>query len=442
MAFVNRRAKLPQPLGDRRRLQIRARNGVAGRKQHFGNAAHAAAADADQVNALEIAECDVHGRATSSSRSTISSTARGFASDARAIFHFLDSPGLVQERKNFVRQALGRQLVLRQQAGRAGVLHGCGIARLVGVGGGPEGDEDGGASGGGYFRDGDRARPADDQVRLGKPLRHIFDEGDDLRLEFAPRISHSNRIIVAFAGLMHDEKLIFSRRQPVERVDDRAIDRQSAPAAAGDQDIERRAMLFAPDREEFRAHRAAGDHRLCARIARPSPRAPPPRAWPCRTSTRFVNPGSTFGSNTTVGIRCSAASSIIGPGSVAAHAERRVQSDGGCRICSESHSPAGSIAALRNNFAPPMPFSPAARINSSGKPACGTSFASIPRSVPTNTTRLLWPFTSAPQPLSRRRPAPETHARRCRRPQSVKSSRPHSRISRAAHRLTSHPRAG
>ena len=87
------------------------------------------------------------------------------------------------------------------------------------VGGGAEGDKDGGASGGGYFRHGDRARAADDQVRLGKPLRHVFDKGNDLRLEFAPRICYANRIIVAFASLMHDEKLIFSLRETVERVD-------------------------------------------------------------------------------------------------------------------------------------------------------------------------------------------------------------------------------
>ena len=67
----------------------------------------------------------------------------------RTLFHLADSPGLVQEGENFVRQPLGRQFVLRQQASGACVLHRCGIARLVRVGGGAEGDEDGGASGGG-----------------------------------------------------------------------------------------------------------------------------------------------------------------------------------------------------------------------------------------------------------------------------------------------------
>ena len=72
-------------------------------------------------------------------------------------------------------------------------------------------------------------------------------------MKFATRISHSNCIIVAFASLMHDEKLIFSRGEQVERVNYRAIDGQGAAAAARDQYIEGRAMLFLPRiGEEFR----------------------------------------------------------------------------------------------------------------------------------------------------------------------------------------------
>ena len=42
-----------------------------------------------------------------------------------------------------------------------------------------------------------------------------------------------------------------------------------------------------------------------------------------RASTRLVNPGSAFGSNTTVGNPRRTAASIIGPGGVSANAERR-----------------------------------------------------------------------------------------------------------------------
>src|SRR5579862_7071298 len=44
------------------------------------------------------------------------------------------------------------------------------------------------------------------------------------------------------------------------------------------------------------------------------------------------------------------------------------------------------LRARRNG---PMPFKPADRMVSSGKPACGTNFISIPRSVPTNSASLL-----------------------------------------------------
>src|SRR4029077_19820350 len=93
MSFVNFCAHVPQPLRNRCGLHIRAGNSVAGREQNLGNAAHAAPADADEMDALEIAECDGHGRAvpwrasepfgfaSDSSRSTIFSTARGFASE-------------------------------------------------------------------------------------------------------------------------------------------------------------------------------------------------------------------------------------------------------------------------------------------------------------------------------------------------------------------------
>ncbi len=36
-------------------------NGIAQRQQHFGDAAHADAANAHQMNALKIAEADHHG---------------------------------------------------------------------------------------------------------------------------------------------------------------------------------------------------------------------------------------------------------------------------------------------------------------------------------------------------------------------------------------------
>src|SRR5580704_13295318 len=83
MAFANHSAETFQSLRHGGGFQIRARNGVAGRKQDFGDAAHAASADAHQMDTLKIPERDVHCRVTPaspSSRPTISSTACGCAS--------------------------------------------------------------------------------------------------------------------------------------------------------------------------------------------------------------------------------------------------------------------------------------------------------------------------------------------------------------------------
>src|SRR5579863_7102182 len=93
VAFVNRGAKILQTLRDVRRFGVRTRNGIAQRQQHFGNTAHADAADTYQVDTLEIAKRDHHGvalwpvactLAASSIRLTISRVAFGRASKRAA----------------------------------------------------------------------------------------------------------------------------------------------------------------------------------------------------------------------------------------------------------------------------------------------------------------------------------------------------------------------
>src|SRR6185369_15501815 len=56
-----------------------------------------------------------------------------------------------------------------------------------------------------------------------------------------------------------------------------------------------------------------------------------------------------------------------------------------------SSSPGPSIARFLISVAPPLPLRPATRNVSSGSPACGTSFISNPRCVPTSTTSLSLP---------------------------------------------------
>src|SRR6266851_5772503 len=110
-------------------------------------------------------------------------------------------------------------------------------------------------------------------------------------------------------------------------------------------------------------------------------------------STRFVKPGSAFGSKMTLGTRPSQVASNMGP---AAYPPTPNAATGLClRKTRRASSIAGaSIAKFLSSVAPPLPFKPATRSVSNGSPACGTSFISIPRCVPTNTTSLSLPLES------------------------------------------------
>src|SRR3954469_7226387 len=100
------------------------------------------------------------------------------ARGTRLAFHL---PRLVEEGENFAGQAFRREFRLGNHAACAGARHLLGVAQLMAVCGVPERDEDGGTTRRGNFRRGDGAGPADNHVRPGKTLRHVREEGHDLR---------------------------------------------------------------------------------------------------------------------------------------------------------------------------------------------------------------------------------------------------------------------
>src|SRR5579863_3608492 len=108
-------------------------------------------------------------------------------------------------------------------------------------------------------------------------------------------------------------------------------------------------------------------------------------------STLFVNPGSALGSKITLGMPRTHVASIIGP---AAYPPTPNAATGLCflRMRIASSNPGPRIARFFASVAPPLPFNPPARSVSSGSPAWGTSFISIPRCVPTSTTSLSLPL--------------------------------------------------
>src|SRR5579862_1850696 len=94
--FIDGGAEILQPFGNRGELAVGAGNGVAEGEEHFSYAAHADAADTDEVDALEVAEGNHHSEffprlcpaevlactpATSSIRLTMSRAAFGRPSD-------------------------------------------------------------------------------------------------------------------------------------------------------------------------------------------------------------------------------------------------------------------------------------------------------------------------------------------------------------------------
>src|SRR6202521_5191476 len=109
-----------------------------------------------------------------------------------------------------------------------------------------------------------------------------------------------------------------------------------------------------------------------------------------RASDLLVNPGSALGSKITLGIPCIQVVSNIGP---AAYPPTPNAAMGLCFLNTRAASSMAGASLKRffSSVLPPLPFSPATRNVSSGSPACGTSFISIPRFVPTSTTSLSLP---------------------------------------------------
>ena len=125
-----------------------------------------------------------------------------------------------------------------------------------------KGNENGGAARGRDFRGGNRSSAANDDVGPAEALRHVRQKGHHLRQDFAPRISGTHRVMVALAGLMHDAQLVFSRGQAVHGIHKHTVDRQSALAAARNEQAQGISGLARRNRKEFRTHRASRNHRL------------------------------------------------------------------------------------------------------------------------------------------------------------------------------------
>ena len=213
-------AQVGQAPGDVRLAQIGAGNLVAEVEQDLGNAAHADAADADEVNFPYSAVHRVQSPFNACSLRSPEAQRRGerflfcclnlgkilllflrLCASALNAFSPGDRPAFPQDQvgrpapaqsmggaghdqqplpvvKQITgqpRQRLGGQLRLRQHQRRAAPRHGAGIGRLVIAGGMRIGHHDRRPAAGGQFGDGSRPGAAQNQVRVGIGAGHVVE---------------------------------------------------------------------------------------------------------------------------------------------------------------------------------------------------------------------------------------------------------------------------
>src|SRR5215470_6910476 len=130
------------------------------------------------------------------------------------------------------------------------------------VGGVTERYEDSGAACCRDFRRRNCTGPANNHVSPCKALGHVRQERHNFRQDFSACIRRAHRVIVTFAGLMDDVQLIFSRCEQVHGIHKNAVNRQSALAAASDEESYWLHWLTRGSGKKFWAHRTACNDRF------------------------------------------------------------------------------------------------------------------------------------------------------------------------------------
>src|SRR6267143_3828148 len=179
---------------------------------------------------------------------------------ARGSGKFFDLLWLVEESENLCGQLLGGKFLFGDEPAGTGARHFLRVTQLVAVGGSSEGDKDSGATRGCDFRCGDGSCSANDHICPGKALRHVRQEGDNLRVNFAPRVRGAYSIIVAVAGLMHNGEFVLAPHEAVHRIHKNPIDRQRALATASDQQTKWLLQISRRNRKKLRPHGTPGNN--------------------------------------------------------------------------------------------------------------------------------------------------------------------------------------
>ena len=232
---------------------IGALNSVAEIDQHLGDAAHPDAADPDEVDGADVRR-HLHGRISlivqqlspvlglRHRRNEIGKQPRRFG-DARGsgrLGHARGGLGLPGDVGDQIGQPFWRQVRLslddRPTLGRKT----CRVGGLIVIERVRIGNEDGRPADHGDLGHRRGARPADDEMRLADPVRHIGEERRDGRGNGARFIEGSDRSLVLGARLMrHDKPLAQVFGQFVDGQRNGMGEELRALAAAEDDQIER-----------------------------------------------------------------------------------------------------------------------------------------------------------------------------------------------------------
>ena len=296
MADRDRDAEPGEAPRDGARGEVGAGDLVALRREHLGDAAHAGAADADEVDALDLvlhrarAPSAMQASATRARRVRARDLARGDCAIASS-----DSRRAATARRAARRSR--RELRLRNLQRRAGVDEKLRVgALLVGDRAGQRHDDRADADRG-ELGDGDRAAAADDEVGLGVARGHVVDEGDALGVDAG--VARTRRAARRCAARPPGARRAAARP------------RGSSASAAGTRSFSACGAEAAADDEQAQRPAAAGEARLGRRQRGRSRRAAdcrpirPCAAWrpanasgkPSRmrsapyASTRFARPG-------------------------------------------------------------------------------------------------------------------------------------------------------
>ena len=173
----------------------------------------------------------------------------------------------LRDRRRSPRSALPstsrREFILRDHPRPAGLGHFARVDGLVIVGRDRQRNEDRRPPRRGQLGDGRGAGPGDDQMRLGQPVRHVLDIGQQLGRDVERGVAVANRLDIVGPALLDDLQPVAKLgRQHAERIRHDLAQHGRALAAAGDQNLERGGLV------KFReGHGAEPGDRLPHRVA-------------------------------------------------------------------------------------------------------------------------------------------------------------------------------